>query len=70
MGGYPPSGVEVQNLYFDRTPRSSLPGSCWRRASVEPYQIRKIARSMVPFSAYDDRSVSMRKVPDCPASLR
>lgn len=47
----PPSGVEVQNLYFDRTPPKFITGIVLETGVVEPYQIRKIARSMVPFSA-------------------
>jgi translation initiation factor 2B subunit (eIF-2B alpha/beta/delta family) len=47
----PPSGVEVLNLFFDRTPPKFITGIVLETGIVEPYQIRKIARSLVPFSA-------------------
>ncbi|MFY9397457.1 MAG: NUDIX domain-containing protein [Desulfomonilia bacterium] len=47
----PPPRVEVINLYFDRTAPKFITAIAMETGLVEPYQIRKIARSMIPFSA-------------------
>jgi translation initiation factor 2B subunit (eIF-2B alpha/beta/delta family) len=49
--GDPPPGIEVFNLFFDRTAPKFITGIVLETGVVEPYQIRKIAGSMVPFSA-------------------
>lgn len=47
----PPPRVEVLNLFFDRTAPKFITAIVMETGLVEPYQIRKIARSMTPFSA-------------------
>lgn len=47
----PSPRVEVINLYFDRTAPKFITAIAMETGLVEPYQIRKIARSMIPFSA-------------------
>jgi len=47
----PPAGVDVSNLFFDRTAPKFITGIVLETGIVEPYQIRKIAGSMAPFSA-------------------
>ncbi|HHO75853.1 MAG TPA: NUDIX domain-containing protein [Deltaproteobacteria bacterium] len=45
-----PDGILVRNVYFDRTAPRYITGIILEKDIVEPYQIRKIARSLGAFS--------------------
>lgn len=50
----PPSGIEVGNLYFDRTRPQFISGIIMEKGAVEPGKIREIAGSLLPLDMNGD----------------
>lgn len=57
----PPHGVEVGNLYFDRTGPQFISGIILEKGAVEPERIRELAGSLLPLDMYGAQKDLLRE---------